>query len=190
MSKNTGQIIGINGNLISVRFDQAVVQNEVGYAVVGDTRLKAEIIRIRGVNAEMQVFEDTTGLSVGDAVEFSGEMLSVQLGPGLLSQIYDGLQNPLPALAEQCGFFLQRGKYLDPLDREKKWTFTPKAKQGDTVQAGDTLGTVPEGIFDHRIMVPFRFRGTFTVESIEAAGDYTVDKVVAKLKDERAMFAK
>lgn len=185
MSTNTGQIIGINGNLISVRFDQAIVQNEVGYAVVGDTKLKAEIIRIRGDAAEMQVFEDTTGLSIGDAVEFSGEMLSVQLGPGLLTQIYDGLQNPLPALAAECGFFLQRGKYLAPLDPDKKWSFTAVAKVGDTVQAGDTLGKVPEGIYDHRIMVPLRFRGEFTVEEIKANGDYTIHTVIAKLKDER-----
>ncbi len=185
MTKNIGKIIGINGNLISVEFDQPVVQNEVGYAVTGDTRLKAEIIRIRGTVAEMQVFEDTTGLSVEDPVEFSGEMLSVQLGPGLLSQIYDGLQNPLPALAEQCGFFLQRGTYLAPLDVKQKWTFTPTVKKGDTVQAGDTVGTVPEGIFTHRIMVPFRYRGEYTVETVEKEGDYAADHVVAKLKDDR-----
>ena len=185
MSNESGQIIGINGNLISVRFTDAIIQNEVGYAIIGDVRLKAEIIRIRGDVAEMQVFEDTTGLSVGDTVDFSGEMLSVKLGPGLLTQIYDGLQNPLPQLAEECGFFLQRGKYLAPLDSEKKWSFTAKAAKGDLVQAGDTLGTVPEGIFDHRIMVPFRFQGVLTVEEIAADGDYGIDHVIAKLKNER-----
>ena len=185
MSNESGQIIGINGNLISVRFTDAIIQNEVGYAIIGDVRLKAEIIRIRGDVAEMQVFEDTTGLSVGDTVDFSGEMLSVKLGPGLLTQIYDGLQNPLPQLAEECGFFLQRGKYLAPLDSEKKWSFTAKAAKGDAVQAGDTLGTVPEGIFDHRIMVPFRFQGVLTVEEIAADGDYNIDHVIAKLKNER-----
>ncbi len=185
MSKNTGKIIGINGNLISVAFDQPVVQNEVGFAVVGDTRLKAEIIRIRGTSAEMQVFEDTTGLSVDDAVEFSGEMLSVHLGPGLLGQIYDGLQNPLPALAEQCGFFLQRGTYLAPLDNKSRWTFTPTVKKGDRVRAGDAVGTVPEGIFTHRIMVPFRMRGEYTVETVAKEDDYALDHAVATLKDER-----
>ncbi len=185
MSKNTGRIIGISGNLIRVEFSESVIQNEVGYAVVGDTRLKAEIIRIQGSSAEMQVFEDTTGLSVNDPVEFTGEMLSVQLGPGLLTQIYDGLQNPLPALAAECGFFLQRGKYLDPLDRQKKWAFSPQAQKGDTVSAGDSLGTVPEGIFEHRIMVPFRLRGDYTVDVIQPEGEYTVDTVVATLKDER-----
>lgn len=185
MSTNIGSITGINGNLISVRFDQPVIQNEVGYAALGDTKLKSEIIRIRGTSAEMQVFEDTTGLSVGDPVEFSGEMLSVELGPGLLSQIYDGLQNPLPALAEECGFFLERGKYLPPLDTEKNWAFTPVAKAGDRVQAGDALGTVPEGIFTHRIMVPFRMHGTYTVESVIKAGEYNIRQPVARLKDER-----
>jgi V/A-type H+/Na+-transporting ATPase subunit A len=185
MSIKTGQITGINGNLISVHFDEAVIQNEVGYAVVGDTKLKAEIIRIRGTVAEMQVFEDTTGLSVNDDVEFSGEMLSVQLGPGLLTQIYDGLQNPLPDLAAEFGFFLQRGKYLPPLNSETRWAFTAKAKKGDALQAGETLGTVPEGIFDHRIMVPFRLQGVWTVEEIKADGEYTIDTVIARLKDER-----
>ena len=185
MSKKTGKIIGINGNLISVGFDEAVIQNEVGYAVIGDTRLKAEIIKINGSSAEMQVFEDTTGLSVNDPVEFSGEMLSVELGPGLLSQIYDGLQNPLPALAEECGFFLQRGKYLAPLDEKRTWTFTPAAQQGDLLQAGDTLGTVPEGIFAHRIMLPFRLRGEWTVEEIAQEGDYTIQHTVATVKNER-----
>jgi V/A-type H+-transporting ATPase subunit A len=184
MSKNVGSIIGINGNLISVAFDQPVIQNEVGYALIGETPLKAEIIRIRGTSAEMQVFEDTTGLSVGDSVEFSGEMLSVQLGPGLLSQIYDGLQNPLPALAEACGFFLQRGRYLAPLDANAKWAFTPKVKVGDEVQSADTLGTVPEGIFDHRIMVPFRFRGVWKVVAIADAGEYTIEKAIATLQNE------
>jgi V/A-type H+-transporting ATPase subunit A len=185
MSTNIGKITGINGNLISVEFAQPVVQNEVGYAQVGDVQLKAEIIRIRGKVAEMQVFEDTTGLRVGDDVAFSGEMLSVQLGPGLLSQIYDGLQNPLPALAEECGFFLQRGRYLDPLDRSANWAFTPKVQVGDKVEAGDTLGTVPEGIFDHRIMAPFRLRGSWTVEQIAAAGEYAVDHTVATLKNDQ-----
>lgn len=185
MSKNTGRITAINGNLISVAFDQPVIQNEVGYACAGETQLKAEIIRIRGVHAEMQVFEDTTGLTVNDPVEFTGEMLSVQLGPGLLSQIYDGLQNPLPALAAECGFFLQRGKYLNPLDRKRPWPFTPVAKTGDRVRAGDTIGTVPEGIFAHRIMVPFRLQGEYTVDAIVEEGDYPVDHVVAVLIDER-----
>ncbi len=185
MSENVGRIVGINGNLITVRFDNPVTQSEVGYARTGDVALKSEVIRIRGDNAELQVFEDTSGLKVGDPVEFSGNLLAVELGPGLLAQVYDGLQNPLPKLAEQCGFFLQRGTYLKALDREKKWAYTPKARKGDEVTAGDTLGTVPEGIFEHRIMVPFRLRGKYKVEETLAAGSYNVDQVVAKLRGER-----
>ena len=183
MSENVGKIVGVNGNLITVQFEKAVTQNEVGYAKTGDIGLRAEVIRIRGDRAEMQVFEDTSGLKVGDPVEFSGNLLAVELGPGLLTQVFDGLQNPLPKLAEQCGFFLQRGTYLQALDREKKWEYTPVAKPGDEVQAGDTLGTVPEGIFTHRVMVPFRLAGKYTVEEAIAPGAYGVDTTIATLKD-------
>lgn len=183
MSENIGRIVGVNGNLLTVEFEKPVVQNEVAYAVLGESRLKSEVIRIRGRYAELQVFEDTTGLKEGDRVDFTGELLSVELGPGLLTQIFDGLQNPLPKLAEECGFFLQRGRYLDPLPRETKWAFAPAAKVGQTITAGETIGSVPEGIFQHRIMVPFGLRGTLKVEEVAPAGEYTVDQVVAKLTD-------
>ena len=189
MSKNIGKIVGVNGNLLKVEFENPVIQNEVAYAVVGDLRLKAEVIRIRGNNAELQVFEDTVGVKVGDPVEFTGNLLSVELGPGLLTQVFDGLQNPLPALAEECGFFLQRGKYLDPLPRDQKWAYTPVAKKGDTVISGDTLGTVPEGMFEHRIMVPFGLQGKWTVDTVKKAGDYTVDTVIATLKNDKGATA-
>jgi len=179
-----GKITGVNGNLIRVAFVGAVAQNEVAYAILpSGIKLKSEVIRIRGDYAELQVFEDTTGLKAGDDVEFTGELLSVELGPGLLGQVFDGLQNPLPRLAEECGFFLQRGKYLNALERDQKWAFTPVAKVGDKLTAGETLGTVPEGIFKHRIMVPFKVRKTVTVEKIMPAGDYTVEDVIAILKD-------
>lgn len=181
MSKNVGKIVGVNGNLLTVEFEKPVMQNEVGYALVEDMRLKSEVIRVRGTYADMQVFEDTVGLQVGGEVEFSGEMLSVELGPGLLTQVFDGLQNPLPALAEQSGFFLQRGVYLAALDRKKKWDFTPKVAVGDKVAAGDAVGTVPEGIFDHRIMVPFGLSGRWEVKSIAEAGEYTLDDKVAEI---------
>ena len=184
MNQNSGRIVGINGNMITVEFDGAVSQNEVGYARLGDLRLMSEIVRIRGKRADMQVFEDTRSLAVGDPVEFSGDLLSVELGPGLLTQIYDGLQNPLPQLAEQCGFFLQRGTYLDALPRDTKWKFTPKAKEGDTVTAGETLGIVPEGVFEHRIMVPFGLSGRYTIAEIVGEGDYVVTDLIARLKDE------
>ncbi|HEY5653448.1 MAG TPA: V-type ATP synthase subunit A [Pontiella sp.] len=186
MSENIGKVIGVNGNLLKVEFENPVIQNEVAYACIGgDLKLKAEVIRVRGNNAELQVFEDTVGLKVGDPVEFTGELLSVELGPGLLSQVFDGLQNPLPPLAEQCGFFLQRGTYLDALPRSANWAYTPVAKVGDTVIAGDTLGTVPEGLYEHRIMAPFNLRGKWTVKETAPAGEYNVEKVIATLEDEK-----
>ena len=180
----TGTITGVNGNLISVAFEGAVALNEIGYALLGETRLMCEIVRIRGRVADMQVFEDTVGLSAGCKVEFTGGLLSIELGPGLLRQIFDGLQNPLPGLAEQYGFFLQRGKYMHALPRDAKWAFTPVAKPGDVVRAGDTLGTVPEGVFTHRIMVPFGLKGRWTVKDVAPAGDYTVEQDVATLVGE------
>ena len=180
----TGTITGVNGNLISVAFEGAVALNEIGYALLGETRLMCEIVRIRGRVADMQVFEDTVGLSAGCKVEFTGGLLSIELGPGLLKQIFDGLQNPLPGLAEQYGFFLQRGKYMHALPRDAKWAFTPVAKPGDVVRAGDTLGTVPEGVFTHRIMVPFGLKGRYTVKDVAPAGDYTVEQDVATLVGE------
>lgn len=182
MSENHGRIVGINGNLLTVEFDKPVTQNEVAYAVTGDLRLKSEVIRIRGRYAELQVFEDTTGLKEGDVVEFSGEMLSVELGPGLLKQVFDGLQNPLPLLAEQHGFFLKRGKYELSLPRDTAWAFTPVAKKGDRLTAGETLGTVPEGMFTHRIMLPFSFRDVWTVEEVAPAGSYKVTQPIAKVR--------
>lgn len=180
-----GKIVGVNGNLIRVAFEGAVAQNEVGFAkLASGVELKCEVIRIRGDYAELQVFEDTSGLKAGDEVRFTGELLSVELGPGLLTQVFDGLQNPLSELADECGFFLQRGKYLPALPRDAKWAFSPVAKVGDRVTGGDTLGTVPEGIFKHRIMVPFKVRTQMTVESIVPASEHVVEDVVATLKDE------
>jgi V/A-type H+-transporting ATPase subunit A len=180
----TGRIAAINGNMISVEFSGNVRQNEVGYAVT-DTgaRLKAEVIRIRGNRCELQVFEETGGLMAGNTVEFTGQLLAVEVGPGLLGQVYDGLQNPLPKLAEQCGFFLKRGIYLEALDKEKKWDFTPLVKKGDSVQAGSFLGQVPEGIFEHKIMVPFGFPGIGMINEIKSAGAYTIKEKIAVLVD-------
>jgi V/A-type H+-transporting ATPase subunit A len=181
----TGKVSGVNGNLVRVEFEGAVGQNEVARVHVGETALLAEVVRVYGRKADLQVFEDTVGLMIGNDVTFTGKLLSVQLGPGLLGQIYDGLQNPLPRLAEKCGFFLQRGTYLEALSREAVWAFTPVAKPGDRLTAGETLGTVPEGLFLHRIMVPFDFQGVATVESIQPAGSYPAGQPVAKLRPER-----
>lgn len=185
MKKNMGTIRAINGNLITVEFSDRVSQNEVGYAIKDGERLKSEIIRIQGNKAFMQVYEDTKGLYIGGQVEFSGDMLSVELGPGLLKQIYDGLQNPLPELAAQHGFFLPKGVVLEALDGKKKWTFTPLAKKGDKVRAGHFLGSVPEGDIDHKIMVPFHLSGEMTVESVAKKSDYTIREVIATLKNEK-----
>ncbi|MBQ9977315.1 MAG: V-type ATP synthase subunit A [Clostridia bacterium] len=185
MSKNIGKVISINGNLVSVEFDGNVSMNEICYVKVGDTALKSEVIRIRGNIAQIQVYEMTGGIKWGDSVEFTGEMLSAELGPGLLGQIYDGLQNPLPLLAEKAGWFLERGNYADGLSSDKKWEFTPTAKIGDTLRAGEYLGTVPEGAFTHKIFIPFYLLGTYTIKSIAEKGEYTIKDTVAVIVDER-----
>ncbi len=183
-----GKIVSVNGNMITVAFDGAVAQNEVGYAILGGKRLMAEIVRVRGTRCDMQVFESTTGLGVDDTVEFTGNLLAAELGPGILTQVYDGLQNPLAELARKAaeisadaGYFLQRGMYINGLPRDRKWKWTPTAKPGDRVTAGEFLGWVPEGIFEHKIMVPFAFRGTWTVKSLVPAGEYTVTDDIAVL---------
>ena len=130
METVTGYVTGINGNLANVSFEGAVHKNEVGYILVDGKRLKGEVIRINNGVASMQIYEMSNGIKVGDQVEFTGELMSVELGPGLLTQVFDGLQNPLPDLAERSGFFLQRGVYLTALDRQKTWEFTPAVKAG------------------------------------------------------------
>ena len=186
MSAATGKIIGINGNMVSVATDGNIMQNEVGHILLpGDRRLPAEVVRISDRNASMQVFESTKGLKVGDAVVFSGHLLSVQLGPGLLGQIFDGLQNPLPELAEAFGFFLPRGASLKALDTVRLWRFTPAVRKGDAVSPGTRMGHVPEGIFTHHVMVPFHLRGEYTVVDIAPPGDYAVDDIIAQIKDDR-----
>lgn len=179
MDHITGSVTGVNGNLVSVRLDGSIRKNEVGYVLVDGKRLKGEIIRVGGDVADMQIYEMTNGIKVGDGVEFTGELMSVSLGPGLLTQIYDGLQNPLPELAEKCGFFLERGEYLDPIP-DKVWNFTPAVKAGDVVRPGDTIGTVPEGLFTHHIMVPFGLSEVdWTVESVVPKGVYNVREQIA-----------
>ena len=184
-TQTQGRVVAINGNMVSVEFDGHISMNEICYVQVDGTALKSEVIRIRGNVAQIQVYEMTGGIQCGDAVEFTGDMLSAELGPGLLGQIYDGLQNPLPLLAEKAGWFLERGIYTDALDTEKTWPFTPTVQPGDTVQAGNYVGTVPEGPFVHKILVPFYLMGHYTVKSVAQPGDYTVKETVAVLTDER-----
>lgn len=183
MEKVTGYVTGVNGNLVSARFLGSVRKNEVGFVKIGNDRLKGEVIRISGDAVSMQIYEMTNGIQVGDEVELTGELLSVELGPGLLTQVYDGLQNPLPKLAEQCGFFLERGVYLDPIP-DKEWEFTPCVKPGDAVLAGDAVGSVPEGQFTHLIMAPFDLKDEgWRVKSVKEKGVYHVRSTVAVLEN-------
>ncbi len=185
MSDITGIVAGVNGNLVLVQINGSIKKNEVGFVLVGDKKLKGEVIRISNSVADMQIYEMTEGIKVGDKVEFTGELMSVELGPGLLTQIYDGLQNPLPELAEKFGYFLERGEYLNPIPN-KDWDFTPRVAVGDVVRPGDAIGTVPEGIFKHEIMVPFNLSfEDWTVESIVSAGTYNVRDEIAVIKDRR-----
>ena len=185
MTENIGKVAGVNGNLLSVEFQGNVSMNEICYVKVGETALKSEVIRIRGNVAQIQVYEMTDGIKCGDPVEFTGDMLSADLGPGLLGQVYDGLQNPLPILAKQAGWFLERGVYADGLNGEKQWEFTPTVKAGDTLRAGEYVGTVPEGPFTHKIFIPFYLQGTYTVKSVAEKGMYTIKETIAVIADER-----
>lgn len=178
--KTTGKVSGIVSNLVTVDVDGPVAENELCYIAAGDTKLLAEVIKMNGRKASVQVFESTRRLKCGDPVEFEGKMLEATLGPGLLSSVYDGLQNDLTSMT---GVFLKRGEYTSPLDHEKLWDFTPIAKVGDKVLASDWLGEVKEGWLPHKIMVPFSFKGEFTVKSIAEAGQYNIDQVIAVLSN-------
>ena len=147
-----------------------------------DQKLRAEVLRVRGNTAEAQVFEETRGVAVGDPVEQTGRMLSAALGPGLLGQVYDGLQAPLETVAAEHGFFLPRGIDVEALDQKTKWNFTPSVKTGAQLRAGDVLGTVQEGRYTHKIMVPFGESGTVDVDWIQQ-GDFTVDTPIARIRD-------
>ncbi len=185
MTDTKGKVVGINGNMVSVEFDGNISMNEVAYVHVEGTKLRGEVIRIRGNVAQLQIFEMTQGIKAGDTVEFTGNMLSALLGPGLLGQIYDGLQNPLPLVAQKAGWFLERGVYVDALDKSAKWDWTPSVKVGDKVQRGDSIGSVPEGPFTHKILVPFNLLGMYTVKEITPSGSYTITEKMAVVTDEK-----
>ena len=180
MNKTLGKVVSIISNLVLVRIEGDVFQNEICFIYLGEERLMAEVIKIIGDIAYVQVFESTRGLKPGSKVEFEGHMLEVELGPGLLSKNFDGLQNDLDKME---GVFLKRGLYTPALEDDKKWAFAPLAKAGDKVIAGDWLGNVKENWLDHKIMVPFKFEGEYTVESVAAEGEYTINDVIATLKD-------
>jgi V/A-type H+-transporting ATPase subunit A len=175
-----GKIINIIANLISIEFDGQVGQNEICYVITGQSKLRSEVIRVLGNTAYAQVFESTRGVQIGSEVEFSGNLLEIELGPGLLSQNFDGLQNNLDGLE---GTFLERGVISDALDRSKKYDFTPIAKEGDTVVAGDWLGEVVENQLSHKIMVPFALNGHYKIKKIASKGEFTIKDEIAVLTD-------
>lgn len=176
-----GRVRGIVSNLVTIHVDGPVAQNEICYITVGGVPLMSEVIKVVGQNAYAQVFESTRGMRIDDPVEFTGRMLEVTLGPGMLSKNYDGLQNDLDKMQ---GVFLQRGSYTYALDEDKLWDFTPLASVGDSVEAGAWLGQVDENHQPHKIMVPFALEGRYTIKSLKGEGQCTVKEVIATLVDE------
>lgn len=179
-----GRVVKAFGNLLQVAFEGNIRQGEVAMVHSEGVKLKAEVIEILGNEAKIQVFEDTKGVKLNSSVDFTGELLEAELGPGLLSSIFDGLQNPLVDVADTAGFFLPRGLYLSALDRHRHWNFEPTAKVGDELVRGDTIGTTHEGRFLHHIMIPFSCYGTYKLTWVISAGSYNIDTVVAKGVDQ------
>ena len=174
------RVVGVTGNIVGVESDATLMKNSIAFVHTGEASLKGEVLRVQGRRADLQIFEETQGVRVGDRVELTTQMLSATLGPGLLGMIYDGLQNPLEALAQRDGFFLVRGKAVAPLDPSRKWTFVPSRKPGERLRAGDVIGTVAEHRFTHKIMIPFAEPGEVELCDIEG-GDFTVDQPVAHI---------
>lgn len=177
-----GTVVKAFGNLLQVEFEGSVRQGEVAMVELNGLGLKAEVIEIAGKEVKIQVFEDTREVQLGTKVSFTGHLLEAELGPGLLTSVFDGLQNPLEDVADRAGLFLPRGIYLNALNRSKHWDFEPKVEVGATVRRGDFLGVTMEERFHHYIMVPFSFYGQYKVEWVIPAGSYTVDKVIAKIR--------
>ena len=178
--KTTGRVNGIISNIVIVKADGPVGQNEICHVYVGDTKMMAEVIKVVGDDAYVQVFDSTRGLKIGDKVEFEGHMLEATLAPGMLSKNYDGLQNDLEKMN---GLFIERGSLTDPIDYESTWEFTPLAKAGDKVAAASWLGEVKEQWINHKIMVPFAMKGNYTVKSVAKAGTYKVTDTIAVVTD-------
>ena len=178
--KTLGRVNGIISNIVIAKVDGPVGQNEICHVYCGDIRMMAEVIKVVGDEAYVQVYDSTRGLKIGDKVEFEGHMLEATLAPGLLSRNYDGLQNDLEKMD---GLFINRGSITDPIDFDAKWDFAPLAKAGDKVTAGDWLGEVKEQWVMHKIMVPFVMQGNYTVKSVVAAGSYKVTDTIAVVVD-------
>lgn len=183
-SAEQARVIAVKENLVTIRAPGRITKNEVAWVHLGDRRLMAEVLRVEGQTADLQVYEPTDGVGVGAAVDLSGELLSVELGPGLLGRVFDGLQNPLHVLARQDGFFLQRGSFVPAIDRSTQWSFSPAVNEGQQLEPGEALGEVQEGRFPHRILVPWDLPGTVTVDWIQQ-GNLPVEAPVARLRDAR-----
>ncbi len=182
-STGEGFVSAVNGNIVSIDVPEGdIVKNEVAFVCLGERRLKSEVLQVYGKEADLQVFEDTEGVQVGDRVELTHHMLSAVLGPGLLGTVYDGLQNPLEVLANRDGFFLKRGHYADALDRHHKWSFVPSRRTGDRLRAGDILGTVQERNIEHKIMVPFDLEAEVELTWIQG-GNFTIEEPIARIHD-------
>lgn len=190
MNNAQGQIRSVKGNMVTATFSECVHQNEIAYIICGKEKLKSEVIRIDQNKAVLQVFEDTNGIQVGNEVLLTGELLSVDVGPGLLGQVYDGLQNPLERIADNAGDFLERSLNYDALEGDRLWDFSPLAKVGKKVSSGSFLGEVEEGAIKHKIMVPFNFQEYFEVQSIKEEGTYSIHETIAELMDEEGSIHK
>src|SRR3984957_11542788 len=182
----TGKVIRAFGNLLHIAFQGDIQQGEVAMVRLSDdTLLKSEVIEIVGDVAKIQVFEDTRGVRLNTLVEFTDHLLEAELGPGLLTSIVDGLQNPLEKVADATGLFLSRGVYIPPLDRMRHWDFHPTSKPGDVVRRGDDLGYTMEGRFHHQIMVPFASFDEYTINWVIKPGSYTIETVIARGGDKK-----
>lgn len=175
-----GTVSGVIANMVTLSVDGPVLQGEICYIFTGGDRLMAEVIKVLGTSVYVQVFESTRGLKVGARAEFTGHMLEILLGPGMLSKNYDGLQNDLDKMT---GVFLKRGEYTYPLDKERLWDFNPVVKVGDKVKASAWLGEVEENHQPLKIMVPFQLEGEYEVKSIVPAGQYRIEDTIAVLAD-------
>ncbi|NGX59219.1 MAG: V-type sodium ATPase catalytic subunit A [Chlamydiae bacterium] len=182
-TRATGKIVKAFGNLLHVAFEGNICQGEIAMIDLEGISLKAEVIEIIGTEAKLQVFEDTRGVKLGTYVEFSNFLLDAELGPGLLTSIFDGLQNPLEHVANASGLFLTRGTYLPALDYKKHWDYHPTCQVGDVLRRGEELGYTLEGRFHHSIMVPFTHMGKYKITWVVKAGSYPIDTVVAKAED-------
>ena len=177
-----GKVIGISGSVVTVADLEDPKMNNIVF--IGNRSLVGEIVKIEGKNAIVQVYEDTSGLRIGESAADSSEPLSVELGPGLIGSIFDGIQRPLDKILNKEGTFIGSGIKVDSLDREKKWHFKPKADVGKEVSSGEEIGEVKEtSLIKHKVLIPINKKGI--IKKIAEEGDYTVEETIAVLEDEK-----